>query len=394
MRSLPILALLAAGCATSFRDDLAFLKAHTETLVLADGDARVAVCPQLQGRVMTSSASGDGGRSHGWINYELVGSGELRKHINAYGGEDRFWLGPEGGQYSIFFPKGSPFVLGEWQTPAPIDSEPFDVVKREPQRVQLRKVMRLVNWSGTVFDLQVDREVRVIKTDHAWQHLQMPPGFEVRTVAFESSNRILNTGPAPWTKQTGLLSIWILGMFVPSDRAVAVVPFGPGRGRPVNDEYFGKVPGDRLRLSAAGEGAGVAYFKADGRHRSKIGVGAGRARSVLGSWDPGRGVLTLVQFTLPGTKDYVNSMWETQKEPFAGDVVNSYNDGPLAAEGAQLGPFYELETSSPAADLAPGRSLTHVHRTFHFEGPREELDKIARRHFTVSLDDIEAALAR
>jgi len=87
-------------------------------------------------------------------------------------------------------------------------------------------------------------------------------------------------------------------------------------------------------------------------------------------------------------------MWEEQAHPYAGDVVNSYNDGPLAADGTQIGPFYELETSSPAAGLAPGRSLTHVHRTFHFEGPRAELDKIARRHLQASLDEIEAALTR
>jgi hypothetical protein len=259
--------------------------------------------------------------------------------------------------------------------------------------------MRLVNWSGTAFDLEVNREIRVLRAEHAWQHLQMPPGFEVRLVAYESINRLLNTGAAPWTKQTGLLSVWILGMFVPSDRAVVVVPFGPGPGRPVNDEYFGKVPADRLALKWTGEGsgterAGVACFRADGRLRSKIGVAPARARSVLGSWDPANGVLTVVQYTLPGTKDYVNSMWERQEKPFAGDAVNSYNDGPLGTDGAQIGPFYELETSSPAAELTPGRSLTHVHRTFHFEGPRAELDKVARRHFGASLDEIEAALGR
>jgi len=33
---------------------------------------------------------------YGWINRELVASGKRQKHINAFGGEDRFWLaGPE-----------------------------------------------------------------------------------------------------------------------------------------------------------------------------------------------------------------------------------------------------------------------------------------------------------
>ena len=30
-----------------------------------------------------------------------------KEHVNVFGGEDRFWLGPEGGQYSIFFVKGT-----------------------------------------------------------------------------------------------------------------------------------------------------------------------------------------------------------------------------------------------------------------------------------------------
>jgi len=76
--------------------------------------------------------------------------------------------------------------------------------------------------------------------------------------------------------------------------------------------------------------------------------------------------------------------------PFRGDVVNSYNDGPPAPGAKPLGPFYELETSSPAAALAPGRSLTHVHRTFHFQGERAGLDALARALLGVSLDEVEA----
>ena len=41
-------------------------------------------------------------------------------------GEDRFWLGPEGGQFALFFKKGDPFDLDHWQTPAMMDTEPFE----------------------------------------------------------------------------------------------------------------------------------------------------------------------------------------------------------------------------------------------------------------------------
>src|SRR5262245_24033669 len=104
-----VLAQSPAGGAT-FHDDIAFLKAHTELIVLSNrmGSAQVAVTPAWQGRVMTSTAEGDAGTSFGWINRDLIASGKLQPHINVFGGEDRFWLGPEGGQFSIFFTKGVP----------------------------------------------------------------------------------------------------------------------------------------------------------------------------------------------------------------------------------------------------------------------------------------------
>ena len=85
-------------------------------------------------------------------------------------------------------------------------------------------------------------------------------------------------------------------------------------------------------------------------------------------------------------------MWEIQPEPYKGDVVNSYNDGPPAPDKPPLGPFYELETSSPAAALAPGGSLVHRHRTIHLVGERSALDAVARRVLGVSLDEVTAAL--
>src|SRR6185503_11151310 len=85
---------------------------------------------------------------------------------------------------------------------------------------------------------------------------------------------------------------------------------------------------------------------------------------------------------------YVNSMWEIQREPYQGDVINSYNDGPPAPGKPPLGPFYELETSSPALSLEPGQKYTHVHRTFHLAGPEAELDRIARATLEVGLEEL------
>ena len=73
------------------------------------------------------------------------------------------------------------------------------------------------------------------------------------------------------------------------------------------------------------------------------------------------------------------------------DVLNSYNDGPPAPGKSPLGPFYELETSSPALSLAAGQHYTHVHRTFHLVGPAPELDRIARHALNVTLAEMTGA---
>jgi len=377
----------------TFGDDLAFLKKHTDVVVLADGDAQVAVVPLYQGRVMTSTAEGAEGLSFGWINRKLVASGERKPHINAFGGEDRMWLGPEGGQFSIFFKKGSSpeFKFDQWQTPACIDWGAWEMAKHDERSAQFRKAISLENFSGTKLDLQAERTVRLMTSDDVTKHFRITLPGNVKAVAFESDNSIRNTGQQPWTKQTGALSIWILCMFNPSPETTVVIPYVEGTeetlGPIVNDAYFGKVPPDRLETKG-----GVIYFRADGTQRGKIGLSPQRATPILGSYDGANRVLTLATYTKPeGATDYVNSMWEIQKEPFKGDVINSYNDGPTPA-GPPLGPFYELESSSPAALLKPGETLRHVHRTIHITGPEGDLQIIAKRALGVGIDEVKNAV--
>jgi len=378
----------------SFADDLAFLQQHTSVVVIKDrsGKGQVAVLPKMQGRVMTSTARGLDGLSFGWINRELIASGQFVEHMNAFGGEDRFWLGPEGGQFSIFFAKGVPFDIEHWFTPAAIDTEPWELTNKGAHSVTLQKTMQLTNYSGTVFNVRAHREIRVLERDEALRALGISTVADVNLVAFESSNRLVNTGAETWTKETGLLSIWILGMFTPSPETTIVVPYnmGPANdlGPAVKDDYFGKVPPDRLVVKE-----GVLFFRGDGQYRSKIGLSPQRAKNIAGSYDAANKVLTIVRYDKPeGVVDYVNSAWELQAQPFRGDVVNSYNDGPASPGAKPMGPFYELETSSPAAALRLGEGIVHVHRTFHFTGTEAQLDPIAKVTLGTSLAEIKSAL--
>jgi len=366
-----------------------FLKKHTSIIELKNGNSAIVLSPSWQGRVMTSTAEGDSGFSFGWINRELIASGKIQSHINAYGGEERLWLGPEGGQFSIFFSKGKSFIYDNWQTPAFLDTTPFQLISSTDSSALFGKDITTGNYSGTSFKFRIEREVTLLSKE-ALNKLISIDVNGLRSVAYRSVNKIINQGDIAWKKETGLLSIWMLGMFNPSPAIIITIPVKTGDekliGPKVNDAYFGKISNDRLKVS----GNNI-FFKADGKSRGKIGIPPLRATGVMGSYDSDNKILTLLICRMAeGKKDYVNSSWQIQENPFSGDALNSYNDGPLA-DGSQMGPFYELETSSPAADLKPGESLSHIQYTLHLKGDVQVLDKVAQKVLGVSLEEITGA---
>lgn len=375
----------------TFGEDIAFLTEHTELVILrtAGEAARVAVAPEYQGRVMTSTTGDDDGPSFGWINYGHIRAGEITPQVNPHGGEERLWLGPDGGQFSVYFQRGVDFAPSNWQVPAAIDTEPYKIVERTAERVAVRHRSRVTNYSGTTYDFQIDREITIVSRGEAAKSLGVDlSGASV--VGYRSSNRLTNTGPNAWTTETGAPSLWLLGMYKPSPKAKVIVPYREGDadalGPVVNDLYLGKVPADRLVHVG-----GVVFFSGDGRLRSKIGVSPARSLGVCGSYDPRAKVLTIIKYTPPidPKLGYVNSMLEIQDEPFAGDVINAYNNDPGPAGQAT---FYELETSSPALTLRPNETGEHHQETYHFQGPVETIDRIAKQVLGVTLTAVKEAL--
>jgi hypothetical protein len=374
----------------SFEDVVSFVNQNSRLIVLSDDSsgASIAVWPAKQGRVLTSSDDPKG-RSYGWVNYDLIASGKLQQHFNAYGGEDRLWIGPEGGQFSVFFAAKTPFDLDHWYTPAPVDTEPFEVVGQTKTSVSLSREFTLTNYSGTRFNVRVDRRVRLLTTEQTWSDLHVAKMFGVKLVGFESENRLTNLAAAGWSRSTGLLSLWVLGQFNASPSARIILPIRAGSiaelGIPVTTDYFGTVPADRIAVKPS-----VIIFKADAQYRSKLGLSPRRAKGTLGSYDSQHHLLTIVQYTQPAHEtEYVNSAWKIQQDPFSGDVANCYNDGPPAPGKAQMGDFYEMESSSPAKVLASHQSVEHVHRTIHIVGTEKQLDVIAHAVLGVSLDQVQ-----
>lgn len=383
-----------------FANDVAFMKEHTPIVLLQNGGSSVAIAPAYQGRVMTSTFDNNEGPSFGWINRPVIEKGflsdedrkgKLEEHIYIFGGEERFWLGPEGGQYALFFKPGTKFEFADWTTPPIIDTETFELVNQTATSATFKHHTNLINYSGAKFDIGIERTVKLIGKEETSKLLKVDINEGLRMVGYETDNRITNTGSNAWTPDTGLLSIWILGMYNPSPETTIVIPFNTGSeadlGPKVNDSYFGKVPPSYLQVKKD-----ILFFKGDGTRRGKIGISPQRSQGIAGSYDAAGKVLNIVTYNVQEAPNgFVNSVWELQEEPYAGDVINSYNDGSPEPGAAPLGPFYELETSSPAAALKPNETLKHIQRTFHIQGDEALLEPLSKQLLGVGLKEIQAA---
>src|ERR1700684_605611 len=130
----------------SFGYDLDFLKQSDSVVVLntKDGNSQVIVSPKYQAKVFTSTDSGVNGRSFGWINYKTFSQTSLDAHMNAYGGEDRLWLGPGGGKFSIFFRPRNEMTFNHWHTPTAFDFEQWKLTMKSDNKASLSKSTRIL----------------------------------------------------------------------------------------------------------------------------------------------------------------------------------------------------------------------------------------------------------
>lgn len=386
---------LVADEPANYGDDLRFLSEHTKVLELKEGESRVAICPEWQGRVMTSTCEGADGASFGWLNREFIAKGEPSKAFNNYGGEDRFWISPEAGQFGFFFEPKTEQKVANWITPPGLNEGRFSALAvHQGENVRgyvLSRDLSLTNYSGQKFDLEVNRRIRLVTPDEfakLFGEAAAEPIREgkLRYVGFASDNAVTNRGAA-LARKTGLLSIWTLGQFKPGAKTVIIAPFATNKGTGVTPDYFGPVPEERLVVTDM-----AVLFLGDGKFRAKLGIAAGNAKPVAGSYDFENHALTLVAYTLPadaGKMMYINNRWELPlAEPYVGDAFNSYNDGPAEPGAATLGGFYELETLSPTLELEPHETLTHTHRTLHLTGDEAALAAVAKAVLGVDLADV------
>ena len=104
----------------------------------------IAVERRRDTQVRTYEALGPEGTKKAFVFYAantFPGQTEELKdnsHFNNYGGEERFWLGPEGGQFSLWFAPGAKQDLDHWLTPPALKVPLWQTMMRIPAFKSLR----------------------------------------------------------------------------------------------------------------------------------------------------------------------------------------------------------------------------------------------------------------
>lgn len=152
------------GDSMTYRQAKDFLSQHTKVVELTDGAAaHVLVCPEYQGRVMTSTCDGEDGASLGWINRAFIEAGKPNAQFNNYGGEDRIWLGPEGGQFSLWFAPGAKQEFANWFTPPALNEGQFEPTQNFTSTLaRMHRPMKFTNAAKTPFQVDVERDVQLL----------------------------------------------------------------------------------------------------------------------------------------------------------------------------------------------------------------------------------------
>ncbi len=372
-------------------------KAGLRALVLrqAQGSGCLLIAPDLSGKIMAVSLDGPDGENFGFVNENAIMNRGKHPQFNAYGGALRWWIGPEGGQYGVAFPPGTrTFDLSSWHISEEYNGKPFKVLypaQSEGRTTLMGAECSIENAVGTQFHLGVSCRIsltgpprerlggRIDPAKHG--KAAASPSNLLRHLGYLCETTFVNLSNEPMRREKGLLSIWLLGMYLPSPQTCVIVPYRKsGRNKIVTDTYFSPdgLSADRLRVH---EEEAYLAFRADGKQRSKIGLSRSRACAEIGSIDLSRNLLTLWRFPIRRRLPYVNSLWEWQKRPYGGDVINSYNDD------GKIGDFYELECSSHALSLQPGERSTFPLEVHHFCGPRNEILQAARQLLKREIQD-------
>lgn len=336
-----------------------------------NGESRILISPQHQGKILISSYCGLNGIYNGWVN--TVALEDVEASLDKIGGEERLWLCPLGSQFSFYYQQIRPISDGNWKVPEVITNESYNVESINEDYVDLSKTMQLTNFIGRTFKFKIDRRISLFHKNDIEENLNIMLNDPSKFVAFETSNSLTNLDSIPWKKQTGLVGLWSAGMYQGTDDSVVIIPLKNNGQK--SDVLTYLAPIDNTRFIVKNN---TVLFKADGKYRSKIGIPPEIAPDIYGCYSETKNRLTIVQYKKHQDTLYSNSYVRTQDEPYRGEAIPIYNNSEN---------FYELESNAPLKELKPNEKTTHWHRVYHFSDSINTLNNISKKLLFFDLNE-------
>jgi len=328
----------------SYHDALNYLAQKTSVIELYDQlGGRAAVCPEWNGKILTSTCDGLKGNSFGCVNVRAI----EKERFEDFGGEDQWTI--------------SPLIY------------PFTVETIKENKAVLQRTLQMTDAYGKLVELNLSRSISLLSRQKIgdWFGDAVAEALEqedVSVVGFRTENTVR-------AQEKAHIASRQRGMFNAGPHAFVIVSTPP-KDYPwdsfsVEIDYLGRAPHGRiLHLSQA------LLIRADGHGQCQATIPYSVAPPILGAVELQFGTLTLWTFDLP---DDSNS---------EDDVIRIYNSGSTHTDKLDWARYYEVNCFSTAQNLQPDAALSYRQHTLHIAADNHALGSLVRQIFDVELDEI------
>ena len=333
----------------SYHDALNYLAQKTSVIELYNQfGGRVAVCPEWNGRIVTSTCEGLEGDSFGFANVQAMDTGRFED----FGGEDQWTISPLIHSFVVEYIKEQKAVLQRTLSMPDANGAPTEF--------HLSRTISLLNPHniGTLFD---DSVAESLDRDN------------VSVVCFHTENTV-------WAREPVWVASRQRGMFNASPHRCIIVSTPPANEFepdpfPSIIDYLGNSPHSRIRhLEQA------MLIRADGQKGCRVTIPFSHSPPIFGAVELRLGSLTLWTFDVPGDSEE--------------DEILIYNSGYAHGSKLDWATYYETNCFSAAQNVQPEQLLTYCQGTLHLNAENKILGEIIREVFGVTLEEITQKMLR
>ena len=332
----------------SYHDVLNYLIQKTQVVELCNQlGVRIAVCPEWNGRVLTSTCDGLEGDSFGGVNVQAIDA----ERFEDFGGEDHWTI--------------SPLVHS------------FTVETIRENKAVLQRTIQMADANGTTAEFQLSRAISLLSRqnigtlfgDVITDSLERD---DVSVVGFCTENTVRS-------QENVCVASRLRGMFNANPNAVIILSIPPdsfaSASSLVDIDYLGGSPHGRIRHLPQ-----TLLVRADGQRHCRITMPFSFSSSIIGAVEFRLGTLTLWTCDLPGDSEE--------------DMVRIYNHGRSHVSESDLAAYYEMNCFSAPQELQPDNSLTYCQSILHLNADNTILDDLVQQIFEVSLAEISQKMFR